>query len=190
MYDDAKPGQRSRLATESEIRLIERRREYAVQSFDAHLYKLGWEKLKLDCDLKHAEIVRAVKRKELQCLDSLQEKEDGIEQRLGIQLRERQRLRTLVNECEARLDARTKSDTFPALHSALLARFYQLVPDEHPHRDYFMKRFLARKENNGSPSEAFCDESSVSDEEDSVDDNDDVDDAAVEGVDKVTSPSS
>ena len=166
--------------------MIERRRAYAVQSFNAYLYKLGWEKLELDCDLKHAEIAKAVKWKELECLESLQEKEDGIEQRLVTQLRERQRLRALVAECEARLDAKTKSDAFPALHSALLARFHQIVPEEHPHRDYFMKRFLARKENKGSPSDASSDEFSESDE-DSVDDNDDLDDAAVEGVDKVTS---
>ncbi|XP_045922375.1 cilia- and flagella-associated protein 44 isoform X1 [Micropterus dolomieu] len=179
------------LQREEEIRLLHEQdslleqMERSVCEFDAELLLLRHQKLRLDWELKLADLHQLTLYQELLLLKEFERREDSLQEKLNGRFGEENSITSKLEECNEQLDLKLGDIAkLQERERALIAAFHASLGEENKFEEFLTKVFkkkikrVKKKEQTGSEEEEDSDEDS--DEDDDWDDDDDDYDSSTE----------
>eukprot|EP00210_Caulerpa_lentillifera_P000800 g774.t1 len=144
---------------------IRKQEKRTIEEFNEEFQSLCLRKLDLQCDLKYLEMLRLVKEDELTVLESFQEEEIELNQKLAAKLKEMNDLKEHISAIEAQSKQREAEDNSGNRKRELLREFDALVMSVHPHRSYLLRILHQQNSSNCEENGDFSsDESELSEE--------------------------
>ncbi|XP_044029955.1 cilia- and flagella-associated protein 44 [Siniperca chuatsi] len=180
------------LQTEEEIRLLYEQdslleqMESSVRQFDAELLLLRHQKLRLDWQLKLADLRQLTLYQELLLLKEFERREDSLQEKLNGRINEENSITCKLEECTEQLELKREDIAkLQERERALMAAFQASLGEENKFEEFLTKVFKkkikrVKKEQTGNEEEEE-DSDEDSDEDDDWDGDDDYDSGTEDG---------
>ena len=149
----------------------------SVEAFDTALAELRREKLRLEVDLKSADMKMLVLHRELDLLQECEIRDRALKDRYEAKARERADVVERITECQRRLEAKSEEvDALVESKKAIMVDFDRAVEEGSTFREPLQKIFLKKIKRIKKRSAEDDDDDYDSDDEEDEDDDEDYDD--------------
>ncbi|XP_029301209.1 cilia- and flagella-associated protein 44 [Cottoperca gobio] len=166
------------LRREEEIRLLHEQdslleqMESSVCQFDAELLLLRHQKLRLDCQLKMADLSQLTLYQELLILKEFESREDSLHEKLNTRIKEEISITSKLEECNEQQELkRGETAKLQERARALIAAFNASLGEDNKFEEFLTKVFMknikrVKKQQTGNEEEEDSDEDSEEDDDD------------------------
>jgi cilia- and flagella-associated protein 44 len=183
-----------RMELENEHSTLVEKINQTVSAFDEAVYDLRREKIKLDSDLKTAELRMLTFFEELSLLKEFQKKDTSLAARMEKTKKEKTDIMTEIQRCRESMNTKkSEIDAWQEKEKIIEGEFKSLVPESnqfHPILLKIYKRKIKRAkkkddgDSDGEGSDYSSEESSSDEDDDDDDDDEDEDDSCPPGCDQ------